>query len=167
MHAYDVGPMNSPGFLLWHVSRRWQAMLAARLAPLDLTPAQFLVLGSLGWLHDVEKETPTQRRLADHAGTDPMMTSQILRALQHRGLVLRTPDSEDARAMRATMTAAGTKLVMRAVDLVRGLDAEFFDANVRRDELLPILRTLASAAGAPPEVTSSNEPKKKNPRSKP
>jgi DNA-binding MarR family transcriptional regulator len=158
--------MHSPGFLLWHVSRRWQVLLGTRLAPLDLTPAQFLVLGSLGWLHDIEKETPTQRRVADHAGTDPMMTSQILRALEQRELVVRAPDPEDARAIRVTTTPAGTKLVVRAVAIVRALDVELFDANTERDELVPILRRLAVAAGAPAEITETETEKKKNTKHK-
>jgi MarR family transcriptional regulator, organic hydroperoxide resistance regulator len=164
MRAYEAeGPHNSPGFLLWHVSRRWQSLLAARLGEVDLTPAQFLVLGSLGWLHDVEKHTPTQRELAEHAGTDPMMTSQILRTLEERGLVTRKPDEEDARAVRVAPTSAGTKLVLSAVERVRAIDREVFDAKVPRRELVGLLRTLAEATGAPRAVTHPN-PKKRSAR---
>lgn len=158
MHAYErvskpPGPASSPGYILWHVSRRWQALLATRLAPLDLTPAQFLVLGSLGWLHNIEKETPTQRRLAEHAGTDPMMTSQILRSLEDRGLVKRKPDPEDGRAMRVLPTAAGSKLVMRALPIVQSVDVDVFDANIPRETLVPMLRKL--------DVDVEQQPKEK------
>ena len=33
-----IDPNDSPGFLLWHVTLRWQRDIAAALAPLDLTP---------------------------------------------------------------------------------------------------------------------------------
>ena len=162
MRAYEgdaatVGPHNSPGFLLWFVSRRWQAMLAARLADLDLTPAQLLVLASVGWLADIEKQTPTQRKVAEHAGTDPMMTSQILRALEERGLVSRKADSEDARAIRVATTSAGSKLVLAATDRLRAIDRDVFDKHTNRRELVSQLRPLAESLGARPSATEKKK----------
>src|SRR3954447_5865618 len=79
----------SPGFLLWQVTNRWQAAQRAALKPFGLTHVQFVLLASLTWL---EGDGPiTQRRLAEHAASDPMMTSQVLRLLERRGLVSRTP----------------------------------------------------------------------------
>ena len=45
-----LDPQNSPGFLLWHVTLRWQRDIAAALAPLDLTHVQFVLLASTWWL---------------------------------------------------------------------------------------------------------------------
>jgi DNA-binding MarR family transcriptional regulator len=86
----------SPGLLLWQVSNRWQAAQRAALRPFDLTHVQFVLLASLTWL---DNEGPvTQKRLAEHAATDPMMTSQVLRALEERGLIRRGQHPTDARA---------------------------------------------------------------------
>ena len=54
------------------------------LEPYDLTHVQFVLLTSLWWLGDHEDRPPTQARLAQHAGTDPMMTSQVTRKLETR-----------------------------------------------------------------------------------
>ena len=65
--------------------------MVAALRPLGLTHVQFVLLASTWWLTDVAHETVTQRRVAEHAGTDATMTSQVLRALEARGLVTGCP----------------------------------------------------------------------------
>ena len=116
---------DSPGFLLWQVTNRWQAAQRAALKPFGLTHVQFVLLASLAWL---EVEGPiTQRRLADHAATDPMMTSQVLRVLQARGLITRTPHPQDGRAQMLAVTPAGAALANRAVVAVERCDRDFFE----------------------------------------
>ncbi len=116
---------DSPGFLLWRATNRWQAAQRAALRPLGLTHVQFVLLASLTWL---EAEGPiTQRRLADHAATDPMMTSQVLRALEERGLITRTPHPRDGRARMLAPTPAGAALANRAVVEVERCDRDFFE----------------------------------------
>ena len=39
-------PNDSPGFLLWHATLRWQRGVAQALAPLDLTHVQFVLLAA-------------------------------------------------------------------------------------------------------------------------
>jgi DNA-binding MarR family transcriptional regulator len=87
---------------------------------------QFVLLASLWWVAEHEPEPPTQARLAEQAGTDPMMTSQVLRKLEARRLLERVPDQRDARARRLALTAAGRKLVARALADVERADAEYF-----------------------------------------
>ena len=117
-------PDDSPGFLLWQVTNAWQAAQRAALRPFELTHVQFVLLASLAWL---DADGPvTQRQLADHAATDPMMTSQVLRALARRGLVDRAPHPIDGRARALTATRAGRALADRAVAAVEACDAAFF-----------------------------------------
>jgi DNA-binding MarR family transcriptional regulator len=114
----------SPGFLLWQVTNRWQAAQRAALKPFGLTHVQFVLLASLTWLDD---EGPiTQRHLADHAATDPMMTSQVLRVLEQRGLVRRARHPDDRRAHALTATKAGRSLANKAVVAVEACDDAFF-----------------------------------------
>ena len=134
-----MGPGESPGFLLWRVTLRWQRLMVASLRPLGLTHVQFVLLASTWWLTEVAGETPTQRRVADHAGTDPMMTSQVLRILEARGLVTRAGSPADLRARRLGVTRPGVALARRAVAAVEAADAEFFAAAGDR---LPLLETL-------------------------
>jgi DNA-binding MarR family transcriptional regulator len=120
----------SPGLLLWQVTNRWQARQRAALKPFGLTHVQFVLLASLTWLDGAPDSSGpvTQRRLAEQAVTDPMMTSQVLRALEERGLVRREADPNDRRARAVSVTAAGAELANRANAAVEDCDEAFFSA---------------------------------------
>src|SRR4051794_1514175 len=114
----------SSGVLLWQVANRWQAAQRAALKPYGLTHVQFMLLSNLvrmGGTHGVR-----QRELAGQAGTDPMMTSQVVRALEARGLVTREVHPGDGRAWAVRATRAGTSLSRRAGAAAAACDAEFF-----------------------------------------
>jgi DNA-binding MarR family transcriptional regulator len=136
-------PAESPGFLLWRVTLRWQRVMAASLRPLGLTHVQFLLLASVWWLTHVAGEAPTQRRVADHAGTDPMMTSQVLRALEAKNLITRAADPVDSRARRLGVTDKGAVLAQQAIAIVEAADAGFFARAGSSPALLDTLRRLA------------------------
>jgi DNA-binding MarR family transcriptional regulator len=116
----------SPGFLLWHATLRWQRAMAEALEPLGLTHVQFVLLASTWWLCE-HAGAPRQRDLAEHAGTDPMMTSQVARTLVAKGLLVREVDPDDGRAWRLRPTRAGTGLARRAVAAVEDADSAYFD----------------------------------------
>ena len=134
-------PSQSPGFLLWHATLRWQRAVAAALAPLDLTHVQFVLLASCWWLNQHD-EQPTQARLAEHAGTDVKMTSQVVRGLERKGLVEREVDPRDTRARRLRVTRRGARLAPRAIEVVERADSEFF-SHVPRADALRLLKSLA------------------------
>jgi DNA-binding MarR family transcriptional regulator len=145
----------SLGFLLWHATLRWQRSIAAALKPLDLTHVQFVLLAVLWWYVTVRKERPSQRQLAEQAGTDPMMTSQVVRALERKGLLIRAPDPDDSRARRLNLTPSGRRLARRAIEVVEAVDDEFF-AAVRDPEALPsTLMALAALEGRPAPTVAS------------
>jgi DNA-binding MarR family transcriptional regulator len=121
--SYDSAEA-SPGLLLWRVTNRWQAAIRAALKPHGLTHVQFVLLATLTWLDD---EGPvTQRQLADHAATDVMMTSQVVRALAERGLVVRHEHASDRRAKSLAVTPAGAALANTTVGVVEECDRAFF-----------------------------------------
>jgi DNA-binding MarR family transcriptional regulator len=138
-----LGPGESPGFLLWRVTLLWQRAMVSALRPLGLTHVQFVLLASAWWLTQVAGEKPTQRRLAEHAATDPMMTSQVLRILESRGLLTREVDPGDSRALRLAVTEPGTRLALEAIRVVEATDAGFFAAAGEREPVVRLLRTLA------------------------
>ena len=117
---------DSTGLLLWQVTNRWQAAQRAALKPHGLTHVQFVLLASLTWL--AADGPVTQRQLADHAATDPMMTSQVLRTLEQRGLVERLPHPRDGRARALAVTSRGRALASQANGAVEACDAAFFAA---------------------------------------
>jgi DNA-binding MarR family transcriptional regulator len=132
---------DSPGLVLWQVTNRWQAAQRAALRPFDLTHVQFVLLASLTWL---ATEGPvTQRKLAEHAATDPMMTSQVLRSLESRDLVRRPLDASDRRARAVEVTEAGAQLANRANAAVEKCDRAFFaPTGARIEQFTAILRAL-------------------------
>jgi DNA-binding MarR family transcriptional regulator len=148
-------PEQSPGFLLWRVTLAWQRLIRAALAPHGLTHVQFVLLASLWWLGDHEAGPPTQARLAEQAGTDPMMTSQVLRKLDARGLVERIPDTHDTRARRLHLTRAGRELVAAALSDVERADAEYFAPVAPGNEAF--LEALAALATAPVNAQQRSE----------
>jgi DNA-binding MarR family transcriptional regulator len=115
---------DSPGFLLWQVTNRWQAAIRSVLRDYNLTHVQFVLLASLTWLD--QDEPVTQRDLAAHAACDPMMTSQVLRALEARDLVARAVHPSDGRARAVRVTPAGASLANRANTAVEECDRTFF-----------------------------------------
>ena len=116
----------STGLLLWQVTNRWQAAQRAALKPHGLTHVQFVLLASLTWLSAETDEAVTQRRLADFAATDPMMTSQVLRTLEAKGWVGRERHASDRRAITLAPTGEGRAVVNQAIGAVESVDEEFF-----------------------------------------
>jgi DNA-binding MarR family transcriptional regulator len=147
-------PGNSPGFLLWHVTLRWQRDMAAALAPLGLTHVQFVLLATIWWLN-THGEQPNQLTAANRAGTDVKMTSQVLRTLETKELLARDVDPADTRARRLRVTDAGAALAARAIETVEAADAAFFAATPDIGTLVSLLRPLAPQI--PPGVTASDE----------
>jgi DNA-binding MarR family transcriptional regulator len=133
-------PNDSPGFLLWHATLRWQRGVARALQPLGLTHVQFVLLACTWWLNE-QGERPTQIGLAAQAGTDVKMTSQVLRSLERKGLIEREVDTADTRARRLRATPRGARLAPRAIASVEQVDSEFF-AAVPEPEALGFLRRL-------------------------
>lgn len=134
---------DKPGFLLWHATLEWQRQVAAALRDVGLTHVQFVLLAGTHWLEQ-RSGPPSQRELADHAGTDAMMTSQVVRALERAGLLVRSSDPDDARVKRLTTTAGGADLARRAVGLVEQVDQRVFGAV---DDLEALQRALRRVAG--------------------
>jgi DNA-binding MarR family transcriptional regulator len=133
--------------LLWRVTLSWQRRIRSVLEPYELTHVQFVLLTSLWWLADHEDRPPTQARLAQHAGTDPMMTSQVTRKLEARGLLERAFDPADSRARRLHLTAAGRAVVAQALKDVEAADEDYFAALGRqRDPFVRALGTLEKSS---------------------
>lgn len=142
----------SPGFWLHHAALEWRQRFDRALRPLGLTPTQFNLLASIGWLDRTRSSPPTQQQAADHAGADRMMTSKVLRALEERGLVTRAADPDDARLLRLRLTDEGRRLTSRAVKVAVAVDEELFgDAG---DALRQQLQSVAAdrLAGLLPEA---------------
>jgi DNA-binding MarR family transcriptional regulator len=134
-------PAESPGFLLWRTTLRWQRQIAATLAPYGLTHVQFVLLASTWWLNE-HGEHPNQLAIARHAGTDVKMTSEVLRSLERKGLVERETDPSDTRAKLVRVTDDGRTLAPEVVAAVEATDISFFAPAIGGD-LITLLTALA------------------------
>lgn len=138
---FKGGPSESPGLLLWRTTMRWQRVMTAALAPLDLTHVQFVLLASAMWLGR-NGQPPNQVQLAAQAGTEAKMTSDVVARLEAKGLIARETDPHDSRAKVIRITAAGAAAAQRAIVAVETADAEFFEP-VDEAQLAGLLRQIA------------------------
>lgn len=133
------GPDSSPGFLLWRVTLHWQRLVTEALRPFNLTHVQFALLSSAWWLSRDARDagdgqggpgghSPNQLAIAAQAGTNVKMTSEVLRKLEDKGLIVQRTDPGDRRAKSITITAEGIRLAEQAVVAVEQVDAAFFSA---------------------------------------
>ncbi|MGW1717304.1 MarR family winged helix-turn-helix transcriptional regulator, partial [Streptomyces sp. NPDC002156] len=87
----------TPGYLVWRLSTKWRVAVDRAVAPLGLTHAQYSLVASLYGMRRAGLR-PSQRRLADHTGLEPLYVSKLARALETAGLLERARDPQDPRA---------------------------------------------------------------------
>ncbi|WEH26122.1 MarR family transcriptional regulator [Streptomyces sp. AM 3-1-1] len=115
-----ASPGPTPGYLVWRLANKWRVAVDRAVAPLGLTHAQYVVVASLYGMGR-SGERPSQRRLADHTGLEALYVSKLARALESAGLLARTRDPQDPRAVQLALTDEGADIASRAIDLVQDL----------------------------------------------
>ncbi|GAA4326033.1 MarR family transcriptional regulator [Streptomyces venetus] len=156
MSRGSEGP--TPGFLVWRLSMKWRVAVDRAVAPLGLTHAQYSLVASLhGMQHSGER--PSQRRLADRTGLEPLYVSKLARALESAGLLERTRDPRDPRAVQLALTEQGREVTERAIKVVRGLLQQLMEPlggldGARAQEFT---RDLTALLDAPLDPSRENE----------
>ena len=121
------------------VARKLRETSQETLAPWDINPSQFRALRVLNHHGAI--------RLSDLSGRlhiAPRSATEVVDALETRGLVERRPDPGDRRAILVELTGQGTG-VLAAIRAARGTEAErVFDrlSPADRDHLARTLRDL-------------------------
>ncbi|MFJ6648400.1 MarR family winged helix-turn-helix transcriptional regulator [Streptomyces sp. NPDC091290] len=158
----STGSMNAtPGYLVWRLSTKWRVAVDRAVAPLGLTHAQYAVVASLYGMRR-EGERPRQRRLADHTGLEPLYVSKLARSLESAGLLERTRDPRDPRAVQLALTEQGRERARKAIDVVHGLHERWLaplgglDSSTAR-EFTQVLATLLDAPLDPPAPGSRHD----------
>ena len=101
----------------WAVARRLREMSQETLAPWDITPSHLRALRVL-------KRHGTMRlsELSDHLHIAARSATEVVDALESRGLVQRRPDPGDRRATLVEVTGHGAG-VLEAIRAARGTEA--------------------------------------------
>jgi DNA-binding MarR family transcriptional regulator len=118
-------PEESLGYMFWLTSNLWQRKMVKALKPTGLTLVQLVLLAGVAWL-ERKAEPITQVRLARQAKTDVMMTSQVLRKLESRGLVSKRTGESDTRSNVIMLTEKGAEKVAKALGIAEKVDSDFF-----------------------------------------
>ena len=127
------------GDLLMRVARTLRRRFIAALAPWDLSPHQARALRVV-----CARDGVRLSELAEALRIAPRSATEVADGLQERGLVERTADPDDRRAVRLTPTETGRR-VQREVDDARAADTQELFARLSaadRAELERILRQL-------------------------
>jgi DNA-binding MarR family transcriptional regulator len=115
----------SVGMRLWRSANAWHRAVDKALRPVGLTQVQFLLLSGL---EDLGRDGAAvrQNELAQRTRVDVMMTSQVLRTLEAKGLVERLSNPRDQRAKVLILTSEGREAIGRAADLMAHCERMFF-----------------------------------------
>lgn len=150
--------------LLMRLARRWRRVGADEAARHGLTPHQergLLAVARLSRRAGERGDTTGARVsvLADHLGIAPRSATEVADALEEAGLVVRTPDPSDRRAVLLTLTDRGRAVVRRVRHERRAAgDAAVADLSAAdRAELRRLLTVLLGAGRSDGRDTPSGD----------
>ena len=115
----DVARASDPplGYLLYRVRTALRPEVSAVLGPLGLTLAEFVCMRVLSMHPGI-----SSAQLSRHTNVTPQAMNTVLHRLQNRGTVTRPASAPAGRALPATLTGDGQKLLRRAESAVRVAD---------------------------------------------
>ena len=145
--AADPGSEADLGDLVLRVARTLRHRGAQAMAPWDLAPHHARALRVVG-----RHERIRPGELAAHLRVAPRSVTDVVDALEERGLLERRPDPTDRRATVLALTASGRRLVDE-IGTARRADAHaYFDRLPERDQasLRRILTALDEGPAAHP-----------------
>lgn len=128
---------SGPGLLVTTAALRWQRAVSEALQKLDLTYVQYLLLHGVATL---QGDSPvSQVEVAAYCGTDVMLTSKHLRALEKKGLILRRRHPTDTRARALEVTPNGVVQLGKAARAVARVDLDLFGNGQSADRIVKSL----------------------------
>ena len=119
------------------VARQLRGTSQATLAPWEITPAQLRALRALG-----HHGTQRMSELSEHLHIAARSATEVVEALESRGLVQRRPDPGDRRATLAELTDDGAS-VLSAIRAARGTETERIFNRLSAADKAHLARILA------------------------
>lgn len=118
------------------VARRLRQISREAMAPWDITPSQFRAVGTL-----VRHGPMRLSELSELLRIAPRSVTEVVDALQERGLVRRDPDPHDRRAVLVRLTEHGAGLVT-AIRTARDARTGAYFARLPADDRAELARLL-------------------------
>jgi DNA-binding MarR family transcriptional regulator len=145
VHAGEV-LAGSVGFLLSKLGMTSATQFAKTLAPLGIDPRHFGILRIVAMA-----EGQSQQQLGEALQVPPSRMVALIDDVEARGLVERRRNPNDRRAHALHLTAKGRRLYDKALEIATSYEEQLCAGlNEReRDQLLALLRKLASEGGPP------------------
>jgi DNA-binding MarR family transcriptional regulator len=136
--AADSAELARLPYLIGRVDRRVRSELAERLRGYALTVPEYTTLSVLR-----ARPGLSNAQLARRALITPQSMSQVVAALEQRGLIERSPDPAHQRILRTTLTRTGEKLLDELADMAAALEDEVMAdlTPAQREALLEGLRS--------------------------
>lgn len=120
----------------WSVARQLRHTSQETLAPWDITPSHLRALRALT-RHGVMRLS----QLSDHLHIAARSATEVVDALETRGLVERRPDPDDRRATLVALTEHGTN-VLDAIRAARATEAERAFGRLTQTDRIHLARIL-------------------------
>ena len=129
----------SVGYLVNHLGRQFAVLLANRLKPLGLAPAQHAVLLAL-W----QEDGLSQRELVNILEIRQATAANTLDRMERDGLITREVHPDDARSKRICRTAKARALENEVTGIARDINANALAAldEHERGQFLEMLKRL-------------------------
>jgi DNA-binding MarR family transcriptional regulator len=129
----------SPLHLLHRVHQRATELFQEKMAGMDLTARQYVVLVTAS-----QKDGASQQDIIDATGIDRSTVSQIMQTMIRKGLLKRRRTKEDARAYAITLTEHGRDVLKTSEAIATGVDEALIAAlpATRAKTFIDNLRTI-------------------------
>lgn len=131
--------------LAHRISQFGNARLQCKVDGHDLTARQAQVLAAIA-----EHDGASQTALVYATGVDRSTMAELIRRLEHQGLVKRKRSNADARAYVVGLTSKGVKAASAGAKELSAIEADLLSALpvTKQKEVLSLMSRLAESNGA-------------------
>ncbi len=142
VRAEEVSARAEPGmsYAIARLHQRVFAGITERVAPYGLTTLQFTTLSVLS-RHGAPLSTS---QLARRAFMTPQSMSEVIHALERKGLIKRNPHPNHRRTLPATLTAKGRRVLTTCDEAVSEFEDAMLDGFSKADRVM--FRDMIKAA---------------------
>ncbi|MEO6956531.1 MAG: MarR family transcriptional regulator [Antricoccus sp.] len=142
MHSFDA---DRPGDLIMMVTRAMRRGFIDSLEPIGISPHQARALRAI--TQGAEQDELRLSDIADRLRIAPRSATEVVDALEEKGLVERCPSPSDRRAVCVNVTAAGSDLIDQ-IESTRADRADQILGPLDDNERTELVRLLRKALGS-------------------